>query len=338
MTILVTGGAGYIGSHTMASLLRAGNTVISVDNFLRSNDILLQGVQKITGTTVVNYNIDICSLTELQTVFTNHTFDAVIHFAALKSVAESVEQPFLYFQNNLQGMNNVLQCVKQFSVPHFIFSSSCSVYGNATELPVTEQTILAEPQSPYAATKQMGEQFLHDAQKILPSTNFISLRYFNPAGAHPSLHIGEITIGKPTYLVPVLCQVANGMLPNLSVFGTNLPTRDGSCVRDFIHVCDIADAHTLALAYSVKNTLDAVEVFNIGSGNGVTVMEAITAFEKINNLKLTVINKEPRNGDAIAIYADNQKAKQILNWQCKFSLEQIMQSAWHWQLKSNKTN
>ena len=246
MTILVTGGCGYIGSHTIVDLLENGYDVISVDNNSRSTMQLLEGAQKITGKKFPHYNLDLCNLEATRSIFQHHTIDGIIHFAAFKSVDESVTIPLSYFQNNLISQINILKCTEEFKVPHFVFSSSCSVYGNADTIPVTEETPLKAAESPYGRTKQIGEEMIRDIAKV-SKTNFILLRYFNPVGAHPSSIIGEVPFGRPSNLVPAITQFAAGKLSALKVFGTDYDTRDGSCIRDFIHVCDIAHAHTLAI-------------------------------------------------------------------------------------------
>jgi UDP-glucose 4-epimerase len=333
MKVLITGGSGYIGAHTIVDLIDNGFTVVSIDNHSKSTGELLLGIQKITGQTIENHVVDLCDLSATQAVFAQHQFDAIIHFAAYKSVAESTKQPLLYYKNNMQSLTNLLELAQQYQVPHFIFSSSCSVYGNAQALPVNESAPILQAQSPYAATKQIAEQIIQDVNKI-SKINFTILRYFNPAGAHPSNCIGEITEDKPSYLVPNITQTAAGIIPQLTVFGSDYATRDGSCVRDLVHVCDIAAAHTLALQASIQaNTKSLLEVYNLGSGNGITVLEAIHSFEKINNVKLPYTIGQRRDGDVIAIYADNAKANKQLHWQCKFSLDDIMQSAWNWEKK-----
>jgi UDP-glucose 4-epimerase len=338
MTILVTGGCGYIGAHTIVDLLQNGFDVISIDNFSRSNDALLKGIERITGKVVLNYAIDLCDADGVESIFKKHQFDGIIHFAAYKSVAESVQEPLLYFQNNNTSLINILHCAEKYNVTNFVFSSSCSVYGDATELPVTEQTQVLQAQSAYALTKQMGEQMMtHVAKKTTNHIRFSILRYFNPTGAHPSNEIGEITIGKPSYLIPSITQTAIGKIEKMTVFGIDYDTRDGSCIRDFVHVCDIASAHTLALQIAAKANQDWFEIINLGSGNGVTVLEAIHSFEKINQLKLNYTLGERRAGDVIAVYANCQKAIDILGWHCKYSLDDMMRTAWAWEKKMNKS-
>ena len=274
--ILVTGGCGYLGSHTIVDLIQHGYDVISIDNNSRSNINILEGIKKITGKTVKNYSIDLCDFNETRNVFIeNNDIIGIIHFAAFKSVNESVDHPLMYFDNNINSLINVLRCCEDFSVMNFIFSSSCTVYGNANLIPVTENTPLQEAESPYGYTKQMGEKIIQHAVKSNDVQSII-LRYFNPVGAHFSNEIGEMPLGKPANLVPVITQTAIGKLPEMHVFGNDYPTKDGSCIRDFIHVSDIAHAHTLALNYLIdKKNKTNWEVFNLGSGKGYSVLELI---------------------------------------------------------------
>lgn len=338
--ILVTGGCGYIGAHTIVDLIENGYDVISIDNNSRSTPQLLAGIEKITGKKVKNYKVDLCSYDDTVAVFQeNRDIAAIIHFAAYKAVGESVQEPLLYFENNLLSLVNLLKCAKEFDVPHFVFSSSCTVYGNPDHIPVTEETPQKTAESPYGATKQMGERIIEDFAK----TGFVKsilLRYFNPVGAHPSIAIGELPLGKPANLVPAITQTAIGKLPAMQVFGTDYDTRDGSCLRDFIHVSDIAHAHTLAVNYMLagKNT-ENVEIFNLGTGNGVTVLEAIKAFEAVSGVKLNYTLGPRRPGDVIAIYANNDKAVRDLGWTIRYNLEDMMRTAWAWELrlKEDKT-
>lgn len=332
--VLVTGGCGYIGSHTIVDLINNGFEVISIDNNSRSTTQLLDGVKEITGKAIKNYKVDLCDYEDTYAVFSeNRDMVGVIHFAAYKTVPESVEKPLLYFHNNLDSLINVLRCVQEFDVPNFVFSSSCSVYGNAKDLPVVESTPLGEAQSPYARTKQMGEQIIEDYARA-HATNNVLLRYFNPVGAHPSTNIGELPLGKPDNLVPVITQTAIGKIPKMVVYGSDYPTRDGSCIRDYIHVMDIANAHTRALQYLIagKNTSN-LEVFNLGTGNGVTVLEAIHAFEKVSGVKLNYELGPHRPGDVIAIYANNSYAKEKLDWNTQYGIDDMMRTAWEWELK-----
>ena len=339
-TILVTGGSGYIGSHTIVDLIENGYDVISVDNNSRSNPAMLEGVEKITGKKVKNYKVDLCNFDDTFAIFQeNDDISGIIHFAAYKSVSESVEKPLMYFENNLNTLINLLKCVQEFRIPYFVFSSSCTVYGNPDKIPVTEETPPKPAESPYGYTKQMGEQIINEFAKST-GTQCILLRYFNPVGAHRSIHIGEMPIGKPQNLVPAITQTGIGKLPKMTVFGNDYDTRDGSCIRDFIHVSDIANAHTLAIQHLEQDKTDALcEVYNLGTVNGVTVLEAIHSFEKISGVKLNYEIGPRRPGDVIAIYANNNLAKTKLGWDPKFSLDEMMLTAWQWEqrLKADDT-
>ena len=331
--ILVTGGCGYIGSHTIVDLVQNGFEVVSVDNNTRSNANVMQGIEKITGIKVKNYKVDLCNFDDTFAIFQeNEDIEGIIHFAAYKAVGESVEQPLMYFENNLVSLMNLLKCVQEFSIPHFVFSSSCTVYGNPDQIPVTEETPIKPAESPYGLTKQMGEQIIQEFSKV-QDTHCILLRYFNPVGAHPSALIGELPIGKPANLVPAITQTAIGKLPQMKVYGDDYPTRDGSNIRDYIHICDIAHAHTLALQYLInKKYQNKCEVFNLGTGNGVTVLEAIKTFEKVSGVQLNYVIAPRRPGDVVAIYANNDKARKDLGWNIEYSLDEMMSSAWKWEL------
>ena len=331
--ILVTGGSGYIGSHTLVDLIENGFEVVSADNNSRSTIGMLEGVEKITGIKVKNYKVDLCNYDETRAIFEeNNTIEGVIHFAAYKAVGESVEKPLLYFHNNMGSLINILRCIEEFRIPNFVFSSSCTVYGNPDAIPVTEMTPRKNAESPYGLTKQMGEQMIEAFAASNKTTNSILLRYFNPAGAHPSTLIGELPIDKPQNLTPVITQTAIGKIPQLTVFGNDYPTRDGSCVRDFIHVCDLAHAHTLAVDFLLnKKNANNCEVFNLGSGDGITVLESIKAFEESTGQQLNYVIGSRRPGDVIAIYANNDKAKNELGWSPKFTVNDIMTSAWKWE-------
>jgi UDP-glucose 4-epimerase len=332
--ILVTGGCGYIGSHTIVDLVENGYDVISVDNNSRSNPRILEGVEKITGKKIKNYKVDLCNFDDTFAIFQeNEDIIGIIHFAAFKAVEESVEQPLLYFENNLTSLINLLKCVQEFSIRYFVFSSSCTVYGNPDHIPVTEFTPPKPAESPYGYTKQMGEQIINEFAKAV-NTKCVLLRYFNPVGAHPTAFIGELPIGKPANLVPAITQTAIGKLPQLKVYGNDYPTRDGSCIRDFIHVSDIAHAHTSAMDHLLANKqAKKCDVFNLGSGTGVTVLEAIHAFERVTGIKLNYVIGPRRPGDVIAIYANNDYAKKQLGWEPKYSLDDMMSSAWKWEQK-----
>jgi UDP-glucose 4-epimerase len=330
--ILVTGGCGYIGSHTLVDLIENGYDVISVDDNSRSTSAILKGVEKITGKPIKNYKVDLCNFDDTFAIFEeNHDIKGIIHFAAFKAVGESVQKPLMYFENNLTSLINLLKCVQEFKTPWFVFSSSCTVYGEPDTPIVTEESPIKPAASPYGATKQMGEQILTEFQKAQP-TKVILLRYFNPVGAHPSVLIGELPIGKPQNLVPAITQTAIGKLPKMTVFGSDYPTRDGSCVRDFIHVSDIAHAHTLAIKYlEEERNKSNLEVFNLGTGNGVTVLEAIKSFEKVSGTKLNYEIGPRRPGDIIAIYANNDKAKNVLRWEPERTIDEMMSTAWKWE-------
>ncbi|MBT9484271.1 UDP-glucose 4-epimerase GalE [Sediminibacterium sp.] len=332
--ILVTGGTGFIGSHTIVDLIENGYEVISIDNFARSTTIALSGIEKITGKKIKNYTVDLKNFDETRAVFQENTdIDGIIHFAAYKAVGESVEEPLRYYENNMFGLINLLKCVQEFGVPNFVFSSSCTVYGNPDVIPVTENTAIKPAESPYGATKQMGEVVIKDFSKVA-NTNTILLRYFNPVGAHPSCLIGELPVGKPQNLVPAITQTAIGKLPKMWVHGSDYPTKDGSCVRDYIHVSDIAHAHTLAIQYLMDGKNETkCDVFNLGTGDGVSVLEAIHTFEEVSNLKLNYEIGPRRAGDVVAIYANNDAAVTKLGWKIKYGIKEMMDTAWKWELK-----
>jgi len=338
--ILVTGGCGFIGSHTIVDLVENGYEVISVDNNSRSNPNILLGVEKITGKKVKNYKVDLCNFDDTFAIFQENTdITGIIHFAAYKAVGESVAQPLLYFENNLVSLINLLKCVQEFNIPHFVFSSSCTVYGEPDEIPVTEKTTPKPAESPYGYTKQMSEQIINEFAKAAKTKNIL-LRYFNPAGAHPSGIIGEMPLGKPQNLVPAITQTAIGRIEKMHVFGNDYPTRDGSNMRDYIHVCDLAHAHTLSLQYLESGKQQELcKVFNLGTGSGITVLEAIHAFEKTSGSKLNYEIGPRRPGDVVAIYANNDLAREELGWQPQYSLEDIMSTAWKWEqrLKADET-
>lgn len=336
--ILVTGGSGYIGSHTIVDLLQEGFDVVNIDNMSRASALALEGIEKITEKKLKHYPIDLCDKSALKNVFeAEKNITGIIHFAAFKSVPESVSQPLLYYQNNLISLLNLLEFIEIKHINFFVFSSSCSVYGNPDQLPVTEATPLKNPESPYAKTKQIGEAILKDYAAAHPNFKAVILRYFNPVGAHASGKIGEFSASIIENLLPVITQTAIGIKPTMTVHGSDYPTRDGSCLRDYVHVQDIASAHTLALQFLIENkTSPPISIFNLGSGVGVTVLEAIQTFEKISNTKLNYTIGPRRIGDVAAIYADNTKAKNILNWAPKYDLDAMLQTAWQWELNRRK--
>ncbi|MCD6067389.1 MAG: UDP-glucose 4-epimerase [Bacteroidetes bacterium] len=331
-TILVTGGSGYIGSHTIIELFNNGFDVVSIDNQSNSSVDAYDHIEQITGKRVVSYSADVCDIAQLRGLFSKHRIEGIIHFAAFKAVGESVEDPLKYYHNNIASLVSVLQLSEEFNVNKLIFSSSCSVYGNVTSLPVDENTALPKAESPYAYTKQIGEVMIENFCKVHPALQAVSLRYFNPVGAHKSGLNGESPINKPNNLVPVITATAIGKIPQLTIYGGEYPTRDGTCVRDYIHVSDVADAHVLALKYLIdgKNSVN-YDVFNLGTGNGVSVLEAIHAFEKVSGQKLNYRIGPPREGDVVAVYSDSSKAGKLLGWTCKFDIDEMMRTAWLWE-------
>lgn len=330
--ILVTGGCGYIGSHTIVDLVESGCDVVSVDNLSRGFEQMNLRVSDLLKKNIINLAVDLSDRAAARKVFEAHPdIQGIIHFAAYKSVPESVEEPLLYYQNNIGSLVNILALSKEFNIKSVVFSSSCSVYGNADELPVTEQAPLKEAESPYAHTKQIGEQICQNFCKVNPDFKVVLLRYFNPVGAHNSALIGEMN-KRPENLVPIVTQTAIGLREKMTVFGTDYDTKDGSCVRDYIHVSDIAHAHTLAIKKSLNNDLPSnCEVYNLGTGTGVTVLELIKAFEKVSGVTLNYDLGPRRAGDVIKVYADNTKAKTELGWDPKYSIEDMMRTAWSWE-------
>ncbi len=336
--ILVTGGCGYIGSHTIIDLIENGFEPISVDNLYNSSEDSMSKVEAITGKRIFNYAVDLCDAEATHDIFReNPDIIGVIHFAALKSVGESVHHPIRYFRNNLNSLLNVVDAMTLYDVKHLIFSSSCSVYGNSSDLPVTEETPHSEAESPYARTKQMGEMILRDFCRKHNDKNSILLRYFNPAGAHSSGIIGEAPTTVASNLVPVIVETAIGKRAEVVVFGDDYDTRDGSCVRDYIHIMDLANAHTKALHYLIAGrNRSNCEAFNLGIGEGITVLEAIRAFEKATGQFLNYRIGERRKGDIAAIYSNHDRATKLLGWNPSRGIEEIMQSAWEWEKVKSK--
>ncbi|MGB0403279.1 MAG: UDP-glucose 4-epimerase GalE [Salibacteraceae bacterium] len=336
MKVLITGGAGYIGSHTILEILESkGWEIYSIDNFVNSSDTTFSRINTISGASIKNFEVDLVNLNDLKEVFKSiGSIDGIIHFAALKAVGESVEKPLWYYENNLVGLINILKCCTEFRVPNLIFSSSCSIYGNVETLPVDENTPLAKAESAYASTKSIGEEIIEHFSKV-NDTKTICLRYFNPVGAHKSGLNGENPINKPNNLVPVITQFASGIIKEMSVHGTDYNTRDGSCIRDYIHVTDIAKAHIKALEYSSKDMANNLDFFNLGSGNGVSVLEAIKSFEEVANVKLNYKLGPRRPGDVESIYSDSSKAKSLLHWETELEIKDMMSSAWKWQQNLN---
>ena len=330
--ILVTGGCGYIGSHTVIDLLDHGFQVVSVDNYMRSKPEALDNINNVTGRQVINYDIDLCDRQAVAHVFEQEPdISGVIHFAALKSVPESVADPLLYYRNNLESLVNLLEICEKKEVSQFVFSSSCSVYGNADELPVTEETQLKEAESPYARSKQISEKIIADFSRI-SGGKYVILRYFNPVGAHESGLIGENPRDGAVFNVfPRITGVAIGKYDHLDIFGGDYDTRDGTCIRDYIHVMDIAHAHTLALQYIARGQAPKYDIFNLGTGLGVTVMEVVKAFERVSGLPLRYEMKPRRAGDVESIYANNNKAVQRLGWHATRDLDTMISTAWTWE-------
>lgn len=332
MKILVTGGAGYIGSHTVVCLLNKGYEVVIADNLSNSHSFVIEHIHEITGKRPAFYQIDICSKEDLNALFTQESsIEAVIHFAAFKSVGESVLYPLKYYTNNIHGLAVLLEVMTAHQCSKIVFSSSCSVYGNTQALPVTEETPFMSAESPYGYSKQVGEMMLRDVSKA-GGMQSIVLRYFNPVGAHESALLGEWPIGIPSNLVPVICQSAAGLRGPISVFGSDYDTPDGTCIRDYIHVMDLAEAHVKAIDYHAFDA-SGFEVLNLGSGKGSSVLEAIHAFEKATGEKLNYELGPRRPGDVVQIYSDCHKSNLKLQWKTIRSLEDSMRSAWHWQNK-----
>jgi len=331
--ILVTGGCGYIGSHTIVDLLDHGYDVISADNFSNADPSVLKGIAQITGKEIQNYMVDLADRAACVSMFEScGQIDGIIHFAAFKSVGDSVDSPLSYYRNNINSQINVMELGLQYGVPSFVFSSSCSVYGNPDQLPVNEDTPFKKAESPYAFTKQIGEQMIRDFAKVNNGMKFALLRYFNPAGAHESALIGENPSNIANNLVPVITETAIGKRKQLVVFGDDYPTRDGTCIRDYIHVMDLGHAHTLAMSFlETEGTGSQVNVFNLGIGQGVSVKEAVDAFESVTGNKLNYTFGPRRAGDVIAVYSDTKKSTEVLGWKPQRSIEQIMDTAWRWE-------
>ena len=334
MKILVTGGLGFIGSHTVVELQNEGFEVVAIDNLSNSSIEVLDGIEKIAGKKPIFENIDLREKSAVQNFFKKHQdIIGVIHFAASKAVGESVENPLLYYENNINSLVYLLQELANLPQANFIFSSSCTVYGQAEKMPITEDASVQPANSPYGNTKQIGEEIINDVAKVT-NINAVLLRYFNPIGSHSSAEIGELPIGTPQNLVPFITQTAAGLRKELSVYGNDYPTPDGTCIRDYIHVVDLAKAHVLALQRLLGNqNLEKVETFNLGTGKGSSVLEVITAFEKVSGQKLPYKIVGRREGDVISAYANTDKANKVLGWEASFSLEDALASAWKWEKK-----
>lgn len=335
MKILVTGGLGFIGSHTVVELQNEGFEVVVIDNLSNSSEDVLEGIEAITGKKPIFEKMDLRDKPKVQEFFKKHTdVEGVIHFAASKAVGESVENPLLYYENNLGVLVYLLQELTKKDKANFIFSSSCTVYGQADELPITEDAPVKPAESPYGNTKQVGEEIIRDTCKVNPKLAAIALRYFNPIGAHPSVEIGELPIGVPQNLVPFITQTGIGLREQLSVFGDDYPTEDGTCIRDYIHVVDVAKAHVVALQrlLNQKNKSN-YEVFNLGTGKGSSVLEVIHSFERVSGDKLNYQVVGRRAGDVVQAYADTKKANLVLGWKAASTLDESIKSAWDWERK-----
>lgn len=331
-TVLISGGAGYIGSHTAVELINAGYDVVIIDNLSNSEKDAVEGVKKITGKDVAFEIVDTCDKEALRKVFEKYPFDTVIHFAAYKAVGESMAQPLMYYQNNLVSFMNIVEMMKEFGRPNILFSSSATVYGEAEHLPVTEKTPRQPATSPYGNTKQIAEDILRDCCRAYEGVNGIALRYFNPIGAHPSALIGELPRGVPNNLVPFITQTAAAIRKELSVFGNDYDTPDGTCLRDYIDVVDLAKAHVAAVDRMTSGKMDErYEIFNIGTGKPVSVLELVTTFEKVNGLTLPYKIVGRRPGDVPAVWADTSLANNMLGWKAERSLDETLRAAWAWE-------
>ncbi|NSW45813.1 MAG: UDP-glucose 4-epimerase GalE [Bacteroidales bacterium] len=331
--ILITGGTGYIGSHTAVELIQQGYEVFIVDNFSNSHSSVLQGIKNITGIEPHFTKLDLTLKTDVDNYFElHHDLDAVIHFAALKAVGESVTKPLLYYKNNLLSLIHVLENMVEYQIPYLAFSSSCTVYGEPDKLPIKENAPIKPAISPYGNTKQIAEEIIQETAKASEIIKASLLRYFNPIGAHPSGLIGELPIGIPNNLVPYITQTAAGIRDVLRIYGDDYDTPDGTCIRDYIHVVDLAKAHIAALNRLLKSENESdCEIFNIGTGQGNSVLEVVQTFEKVNNIKLKYIIDERREGDVEKIWADPSKANKMLHWKAEFTLEDALRDAWNWE-------
>ncbi len=336
--ILVTGGLGFIGSHTVVELQNEGFEVVIIDDLSNSSIQVLDGITSITGKKPIFEKLDLKEKSKVEAFFKKYSdIKGVIHFAASKAVGESVQEPLLYYENNISTLVYLLKELKNMQEASFIFSSSCTVYGQADELPITENAPVKMAESPYGNTKQIGEEIISDTCKVLPNLKAIALRYFNPVGSHESANIGELPIGVPQNLVPFITQTAIGIREQLSVFGDDYPTPDGTCIRDYIHVVDLAKAHVIALKRLLENKNKSnFETFNLGTGTGSSVLEVIKSFEHVSGKKLNYKIVGRREGDVISAYADTSKANIDLGWKAALSLDDAMRSAWKWEQKVRK--
>jgi UDP-glucose 4-epimerase len=334
MKILVTGGLGFIGSHTVVELQNEGFEVVIIDNLSNSSQDVLKGIVAITGKEPIFEKLDLREKSSVQDFFQRHQdINGVIHFAASKAVGESVTNPLLYYENNISALVYLLQELEKKDKAHFIFSSSCTVYGQADVMPIDENSSIKPAMSPYGNTKQIGEEIITDVSKV-SNLNAILLRYFNPIGAHPSAEIGELPIGVPQNLVPFITQTGIGLRNELMVYGSDYPTVDGTCIRDYIHVVDVAKAHVVALQRLIENkNIDKIEIFNLGTGVGSSVLEVISSFEKVSGKPFPYKIVDRREGDVTMAYASTDKANTILGWKTKSSLDEAIESAWKWEQK-----
>lgn len=334
-TILVTGGLGFIGSHTVVELQSAGFNVVIIDDLSNTTIDVLDNITEITGIKPEFHQIDLRIKNEVTSFFDNNTIDGIIHFAAFKAVGESVHQPLDYYENNIGSLVYLLQEMKNRKLDNFIFSSSCTVYGQAVELPITENAPIKPAESPYGNTKQIGEEIIKESCNAY-NLNAIALRYFNPIGGHDSIKIGELPLGVPQNLIPFITQTAAGIRKELSVFGNDYPTKDGTAIRDYIHVVDLAKAHIAALKRLInKNNKNNFEFFNVGTRKGSSVLEVINTFENVSGKKLNYKIVGRREGDITAAYADTTIANKELNWKTEKTLDEALESAWKWQLKQH---
>lgn len=333
MKILLTGGAGFIGSHTCIELIKAGHEAVIADDLSNSKPAVLERLKELTGKDIPFYNIDVADKEKVDRMFAKESFDAVIHFAGFKAVGESVAKPLMYYRNNLDTTLTLLETMAKYNVSNFVFSSSATVYGVPERVPLVEG-MKTGCTNPYGWTKLMIEQILTDAAAADKNLSVVLLRYFNPIGAHPSGRIGEDPTGIPNNLLPYITQVAIGKLPKLGVFGNDYPTHDGTGVRDYIHVVDLAKGHVKAIEYAGKNK--GTEIFNLGTGIGYSVLDIVKAFEKANDIKIPYVIKPRRDGDIAECYADPTKARDVLGWQAEETLENMCKDSWRWQSNNPK--
>lgn len=336
MKIVVTGGLGYIGSHTVYEVIRSGHEVVIIDNLSNTSKDVLKALNQLTGRELTFYEADILNISQLEMIFEKEgPIEGVIHFAAKKSVNESLEKPAYYYDNNISGVVNLMKMIDKYGLKYFVFSSSCTVYGQPETIPVSEQTQIMKSLTPYGNSKIIAEMMLEEYTRLKPTLSTVMLRYFNPVGAHETALIGELPIGIPSNLMPFITQTAAGWREQLKVFGSDYDTRDGTAIRDYIHVVDLANAHVKAIEWMVPQN-NVVEVFNIGTGNGHTVLEVVNSFEKTTGVSLNYALVERRAGDIEQIWADTTKSEDILGWKATKTLDDMTLSAWRWQQRLKK--